>query len=504
MGDSMTSQLPFDELTGQQLVEMGKLDPSVFEQAKAAGAFSSTDVPVDLNKAMAPQPMPQAQAPGVALPEAAPAPTEAPIEVAQAAPERAPAAKEAGHVDTAMLVQPKQAQASSQTEVPNYVKGVQSGMEKQESAAKTLGDSAIKGAQEQSRAYETLIKDAEVKRIEAQKAQADQQAMIAGEMKKAQVLSEEIQKAAHVDPNRVWKNMDTGNRIVAAISIAFGAIGAGMTGKSNGAIDVIDKAIDRDIDAQKLALTQKQTTLGNQMNIVGMMRQQFGDVRAADAAALAALYDNAKLRVQQIATKYQGTETAAKAQQLQGEIEVKKNAAIMQLQQVVQQQAALKTLTAGGGGEVSTATLAALPKEARDRFVQGQGFRGLTFTEEGAKELRTSVGTVDGASKSIDRLLDISKKSGREFMPSEAKAEAQTLAAMLKGALRTEIVGPGAVSESEWKLLNDIVADPTKVMQLNDNTKKRLEVLKNTLTEGLKSKAKAQGLSIANVGFEKR
>lgn len=86
-----------------------------------------------------------------------------------------------------------------------------------------------------------------------------------------------------VDPNKIWANKTTGDKIQVGIGILLGAFGQALTGgKSNYALDVIDQAIDRDIAAQKANIGAKQVVVGEKANAIAMLRQRFGDERLAD------------------------------------------------------------------------------------------------------------------------------------------------------------------------------------------------------------------------------
>jgi hypothetical protein len=66
---------------------------------------------------------------------------------------------------------------------------------------------------------------------------------------------------AKVNPNQFFESKDTGQKILAGIGMLFSGIGSGLTGKPNLAMDVINRAIDRDIDAQKFNINKKQNYL---------------------------------------------------------------------------------------------------------------------------------------------------------------------------------------------------------------------------------------------------
>lgn len=85
-----------------------------------------------------------------------------------------------------------------------------------------------------------------------------------------------------LDSNRFWTRLDTGNRILAGVSLALGALGQALTqGKSNMALDVIDKAIDRDIDEQKFNIDQLGKKKSSAQGLYQMYLQKVGNEKVA-------------------------------------------------------------------------------------------------------------------------------------------------------------------------------------------------------------------------------
>ncbi len=79
-----------------------------------------------------------------------------------------------------------------------------------------------------------------------------------------QAISDQMERDlldAKVNPNQFFESKDTGQKILAGIGMLFSGIGSGLTGKPNLAMDVINRAIDRDIDAQKFNINKKQNYL---------------------------------------------------------------------------------------------------------------------------------------------------------------------------------------------------------------------------------------------------
>ncbi len=95
---------------------------------------------------------------------------------------------------------------------------------------------------------------------------------------------QDLTQAATIDPNRIYNNMSTGQKITAGISIALGALGVAFGAKSNAAIDVIDKAMDRDIAAQKESFANKSIAAQATKSVYKEMLNQLGSGPAAEYA----------------------------------------------------------------------------------------------------------------------------------------------------------------------------------------------------------------------------
>jgi hypothetical protein len=91
-------------------------------------------------------------------------------------------------------------------------------------------------------------------------AQKDQLAEGENQLNQAHQELTVAQQKATIDPDRYMKNLSSGSKVMSAIGIAISGMGAGLTGKSNMAMDVLQRNIDRDIKAQ-------QDTYLNELNI---------------------------------------------------------------------------------------------------------------------------------------------------------------------------------------------------------------------------------------------
>jgi hypothetical protein len=124
-----------------------------------------------------------------------------------------------------------------------------------------------------------------------------------------------------VDPNRLFRNQDTGSQIAAGFAVGLGAVGAAMAGlKENPALVTIERAIERDIDAQKLDIEKKRASVSATASLYGQMMEQFRDSRVAREAARVLMYKATEMKLQKIAASTRSDEVRANAAQLLGQL----------------------------------------------------------------------------------------------------------------------------------------------------------------------------------------
>ena len=91
-----------------------------------------------------------------------------------------------------------------------------------------------------------------------------------------------------------WADKGTGNKILAAISIGLGSLGAGMAGRQgNTALDIINKAVDDDFARQKAAMQKAETQVNiakeNVKDAQNSRKQSFLDLEMKSAVATEAV-----------------------------------------------------------------------------------------------------------------------------------------------------------------------------------------------------------------------
>lgn len=110
----------------------------------------------------------------------------------------------------------------------------------------------------------------------------------------------EIEKG-EVDPQKFWGGMSAGRKAGAIAAIFVGGLAQGLGGGPNEALQILDKAVDRDIDAQKTNLQKRQWEASELGQLYEMRRRQLGDDLAARNEVKALALAQVKRQAQQLA-----------------------------------------------------------------------------------------------------------------------------------------------------------------------------------------------------------
>lgn len=288
-----------------------------------------------------------------------------------------------------------------------------------------------------------------------------------------------------VDPKRFakefWGNASTGQKIVAGIGLIFGGLG----NQGNRSVKVFENAINKDIDAQKANLDRAGVALGQKKGVLASMRDRFGDERTAEIAARRAMFESAELDLKRIGSLYKGADAQANMMRALAEIEAKKAELT---QQMHKSQLETRAIEAFSGNDPNAKMMAMLPKDVRELYVPGYG---LALTKESAAKANEKVAAVNGIKSGITELRSM---IGKSKLSPENRAKAETISTYLMGALREEVVGPGAMSEPDREILQSIIANPTHIAQLDSTAKVRLDSLLKRVDAGLSNVLKQSGL----------
>ena len=232
-----------------------------------------------------------------------------------------------------------------------------------------------------------------------------------------------------IDPKAYWANKDSGSKAMAAIGILI----SGMSGRtSNMAMDVIQKNIDRDIDAQKANLGKKQTLLSDNF------RQQ-GNLAAAESATRAQYESIFQGKLAQMAAKTNNPMVLAQAQQ---QIMDSRLRMMQYLQPVAQNQMVMQMREAirnsnGYINEPPEQYIPVMVPEARqkDAFEKVEMMRGYAQTVSNVKKIykeMKKIGSIAAATPFTD-----------------SKKQLEVLNARLEQTIRNGMKGQGAISDKD-------------------------------------------------------
>jgi len=87
-----------------------------------------------------------------------------------------------------------------------------------------------------------------------------------------------------INPDAYYQNQNTFQKILSAIAIGLGGFVQGYSGGRipNTALQIINSAIERDIQAQKANLASKRAAIGERRNLLAMARERFADEKQAE------------------------------------------------------------------------------------------------------------------------------------------------------------------------------------------------------------------------------
>lgn len=94
------------------------------------------------------------------------------------------------------------------------------------------------------------------------------------------------------------------------------------------------------------------------------------------------------------------------------------------------------------------------------------GYEGKAPTQAEAVKFRESVSEINSGVRALDELIQIGRK-GSSLSPTD-RAKAQNLARMIQGKFRPIIVGPGAVTENDREVLEQVISNPLQIFTLVD------------------------------------
>lgn len=292
--------------------------------------------------------------------------------------------------------------------------------------------------------------------------------------------------AGKIDPNRVWNNTSTAGQVGSLVGVLLSGIGSGLTGQSNMAMDVINKAIDRDIEAQK-------QDLGKQKTLYSMNLQKYGNEQAADAATRLHLGTVLSGQLAIGAAKSGSAEAMARANMFDGQMMEKMGMPLVHMLATAQNN---QQMYQNGGIPVDQENIPQKimynPKYLETR-VEVNGMAHQAATPKDADDARNMMSNIEPIRQGLERLEKIGP-SALAYGSPQAQI-ANSIRADMKAKM-LKLNGINRLSDEGLKLMSDQITDPTKFKELITGGK-----LKSTLEDTLNNTQDA-ALSNKLIGYK--
>jgi len=259
--------------------------------------------------------------PPAPIPAVPPVEYRVPVEAFKGAPTQNPAAQKAQLAGGPPPSAEQAIQRAGQT--------TEQALGRQEQAQQVKGELGAARAQEERPIYEqaaTQAQDQVAKQTAQNAADAEMRSTLTANINKAV----DAEAAYHIDPNRKWKSAGTGQKIGSAIAIILSSVGQAMMRQpGNPALDIIQKGIQDDVEAQRTELEKKGRAVNHAQQQLQNYTAMTGDQRAAAQLLEATQLKAQAADIRAIGAKYAAPDAKLNAETAAAQLE--ERAGVLQL-----------------------------------------------------------------------------------------------------------------------------------------------------------------------------
>lgn len=388
--------------------------------------------------------------------------------------------------------------------------------------AKATTEKELAEAEGQAKLATLLGETVAANKAEEEQAKAEYQRAVANQQRLSK-MAEEFQ----INPDNYFGNLSTGSKIATILSMAVGGFAQGYSGGRipNYAAEALDKAIERDIDAQRQrkdslykqllaatgdaekagALARAKTQEIAALKVSQLGAQSKSEVFRKAAAVTAAQLNasaltayqavlntdmnmniarrNAQLNematAEQIATQRQGrAATALGMAATQEQMEQRRAIARAQLQEITatRAQRELTDAMSSGAVKLTGAQINALPEPVRKRAVQLEPNQWtLALSDDDAKEVKKFLPVSKDVKEYVSEMLKYAKQNViGEVFPSGIQRRMESLSSEALIAVN-KASGLGALDKGSQEVLQNLIAPPTGLFSYGPNSAARLQ-----------------------------
>lgn len=276
-------------------------------------------------------------------------------------------------------------------------------------------------------------------------------------------LSQQVSQGK-IDPHNWWDSKSTGSKIMTGIGMLLVGAASGAGGHPEMINNVINQAIDRDIDAQKANLQNKNTLLGKYMEMYNSLPQAEAAARLTMSAGLEGL-------INQQAAKTNSQNAVLAAQKANAD---RRLALLPQMEGLAKAQMMIGMYGSMGRGQPSSSQEQAyqqhmqqmrmmnpeLGKDMEAKYLPGVGIAAKEVPQDMIQKLAAG----KDLSNKLQNLENFAKQHQGTVLDRATVTQGQVLAADAQQAAR--VAGhQGVYKESDQKFLESMIdSDPTKFM----------------------------------------
>lgn len=339
-------------------------------------------------------------------------------------------------------------------------------------------DQYDQGLKEQQQAYKNIGQLESQKNDQTAKILEQQQAQEVAYQKRQQDLFEQANTVTNqqmksitdyqkqlgtmtLDPHRYMSNLSTGGKIAAAISLALGGLAGGVlkTG-GNVALDIINKHIQQDLEAQKFKYELAGNSFNTQQTFYSAARTGINANISHIDAAHAAMLQSVQRQVQVQALKSASPLAIQNAQLLSGQIQNQIDQKNYQMHIMTFNQNLANAASQGG---ISPQTAALNPQMAGRQVILPTGKVAFASDTETAKSANDDLSKITNIQDAINQWQDFHDSNGTTVPYSSNDEAGDAIQANLRNSLMDLGRSPRFQEYSDKKLVEPMAPHPGAV-----------------------------------------
>ena len=256
-----------------------------------------------------------------------------------------------------------------------------------------------------------------------------------------------------IDNDRVFNNMSTGRKIRTIIGVLLGAAGSGIGGGENLALAMLNKEIERDVEAQK-------SNRDSKFNLFKMHLEALNNERAATLQTMNNLRDNAELKMKDVLQSLDPKNLKEKAalEAIIAKSKLEKTKAHSEMAQLELENLWKQNELAGKAGAAGLEPQAVREKTFTITVPTSEGNlqtrRVRALNPENAQKAQARSAAIDKARDVLNRINNFNRTKGVALVSGEEIGEAEGLNTEMDAAIAEMIAG--GISDKTIKVLQNI------------------------------------------------